>query len=76
MVPRGKGLGGSAQINYLLHFEGIETDFDNWVRLGATTWSYNNLKFWLHRHKPANNLKEPGFCKAENIFEDVRKLSL
>jgi len=51
-IPRGKGLGGSHQLNYLLHFNGLRRDFDEWARLGADdNWSYNNLESLLNRHE-------------------------
>lgn len=57
-IPRGKGLGGSHQLNYLLHFNGLKEDFDEWARLGADGWNYNELKNFLNRHE----LKEE--CKT------------
>lgn len=33
-MPRGKGLGGSGQLNYMLHFDGTQQDFDEWHRRG------------------------------------------
>jgi choline dehydrogenase len=69
MIPRGKGLGGSSQINYMLHFNGIEQDFENWSQLGATDWNYNNMKYWLHRHQTGDTTGDyKGACK------DVSKL--
>ena len=50
-MPRGKGLGGSHQLNYLLHFNGLKKDFDRWKRLGADGWDYKNLEFFLNRHE-------------------------
>lgn len=50
-IPRGKGLGGSHQLNYLLHFNGLKRDFDEWKRLGADGWDYDNLAFFLNRHE-------------------------
>jgi choline dehydrogenase len=49
-LPRGKGLGGSHQLNYLLHFTGLKEDFDRWEKLGVRNWSYKNLKYYLNRH--------------------------
>ncbi len=39
-VPRGKMLGGSSGINYMVWVRGHPGDFDNWERLGATGWSH------------------------------------
>ncbi|XP_043277851.1 neither inactivation nor afterpotential protein G isoform X2 [Venturia canescens] len=37
--PRGKGLGGSGQLNYLVHSFGRPDDYDSW----PATWSYKSL---------------------------------
>ncbi len=38
-VPRGKMLGGSSGINYMVFVRGHPGDFDNWAALGADGWS-------------------------------------
>jgi choline dehydrogenase len=39
-APRGKMLGGSSGINYMLYARGHPGDFDEWARRGAAGWSY------------------------------------
>ncbi len=39
---RGKGLGGSSTINGMVFVRGNPKDFDEWQKLGATGWSYQN----------------------------------
>lgn len=41
-LPRGKGIGGSSQLNYLLHFDGHRKDFDRWAANGADLWTIEN----------------------------------
>jgi hypothetical protein len=42
-VPRGKMLGGSSSINYMVYVRGHPGDFDSWAAGGATGWSYNDV---------------------------------
>ncbi len=42
-VPRGRMLGGSSGINYMVWVRGHPGDFDNWEKLGATGWSHDNV---------------------------------
>jgi choline dehydrogenase len=39
-VPRGKMLGGSSSLNYMVYVRGHPGDFDAWAAGGATGWSY------------------------------------
>lgn len=42
--PRGKLLGGSSGINFMVYVRGNRNDFDNWAyNMGATGWSYADL---------------------------------
>ncbi|XP_053680927.1 neither inactivation nor afterpotential protein G [Anopheles nili] len=49
LLPRGKGLGGSGQINYMLHFTGIPEDFKRWERMGAHEWNWQAMKPYLDK---------------------------
>lgn len=42
-MKRGKVLGGSSSTNFMAHNRGARCDFDMWVELGATEWSYDTL---------------------------------
>jgi choline dehydrogenase len=42
-VPRGKMLGGSSSINYMMYVRGHPGDFDSWEKAGATGWSYADV---------------------------------
>ncbi len=42
-VPRGKMLGGSSSINYMVYVRGHPGDFDSWAAAGATGWSYADV---------------------------------
>lgn len=41
--PRGRVLGGSSAINGLIYIRGQKADFDDWERLGAAGWGYENV---------------------------------
>ncbi|KAL4717158.1 hypothetical protein ACJJTC_017045 [Scirpophaga incertulas] len=44
ILPRGKGLGGSGQINFLLHGFGLTREFERWTRLGFRGWKLEDLR--------------------------------
>ncbi len=47
--PRGKVIGGSSSINGMVYVRGHARDFDNWVQLGATGWSYADVLPYFKR---------------------------
>ena len=61
--PRGKAVGGTSVINFMIHARGQRTDYDNWAALGNPGWSYNEVL--------------PYFIKSENSYfdEDVRGIN-
>lgn len=43
-LPRGKGLGGSSQLNYNLHYgDDFRTEFHKWEKYGGPEWGYGNM---------------------------------
>jgi len=42
-VPRGRMLGGSSSINYMLYVRGHPGDFDSWAAGGANGWGYRDV---------------------------------
>jgi choline dehydrogenase-like flavoprotein len=47
--PRGKCLGGSSAINAMLYIRGHRSDYDDWVRQGATGWSFDEVLPYFKR---------------------------
>lgn len=48
-VPRGRMLGGSSGINYMVFVRGHPGDFDNWAAKGATGWSFADVEACFER---------------------------
>ena len=40
---RGKVLGGSSSINAMMYMRGHPLDYENWVQMGASGWSYSEV---------------------------------
>jgi choline dehydrogenase-like flavoprotein len=41
--PRGRVLGGSSVLNYMLYIRGNSRDYDSWARNGAYGWSWDEV---------------------------------
>ncbi|CAG4924755.1 unnamed protein product [Colias eurytheme] len=52
-MPRGKVLGGSSVLNFLIYQRGHPEDYNDWARMGNNGWSYDEVL--------------PYFKKSENI---------
>jgi choline dehydrogenase-like flavoprotein len=42
-LPRGKVLGGSSSLNFMIYMRGNQADFDGWANEGAPGWSYREM---------------------------------
>lgn len=59
--PRGKVLGGSSVLNYMLYVRGNKNDYNLWERLGNQGWNYNNV---LHYFKKSEDNRNPYLQKT------------
>lgn len=62
----GKGLGGSSQLNFMLHTKGIKRDFDNWEKIGGKEWNYITLKKYLNRLDDDTIDQDELICRRHN----------
>lgn len=49
LLPRGRGLGGSSNINGLIYVRGQQADYDSWSNLGAIGWSWADVAPYFRR---------------------------
>lgn len=76
-LPRGKGIGGSSQLNYLLHFDGHRKDFDRWVENGADLWTINDEEDLPNVVDPKNVCSTDHTCSnAEKVAAGVNSQNL
>lgn len=50
-MPRGRVLGGSSAINYLMYVRGSRGDYDGWESLGNKGWGWDDLVPYFKKHQ-------------------------
>lgn len=65
-MPRGKLLGGSSGINYLMYVRGSRNDYDGWASIiGDKAWGWDGLASYFRKHQKLDHsqplAKDPQF---------------
>lgn len=56
-IPRGKLLGGSSAINYMMYVRGTLQDYDDWAALAEDEgWSAQNMQHYMRKHQVCTSL--------------------
>lgn len=42
-IPRGRSIGGTSSINYMMYVRGNKYDYDNWQAMDVVGWSYDKV---------------------------------
>ncbi|XP_046560410.1 glucose dehydrogenase [FAD, quinone]-like [Haliotis rubra] len=60
--PRGRVLGGTSQLNYMVYVRGNRHDYDGWAATGCEGWSYKDV---LPYFKKSEDIQIPNLTKSD-----------
>lgn len=66
-MPRGKVLGGSSAINYLMYVRGSKKDYDSWAEMGNQGWSWDELVPYFRKHQKLD-IPDPSALPSDKRF--------
>jgi choline dehydrogenase len=56
--PRGRVVGGSSVLNYLIYIRGNRGDYDHWAQLGNSGWGYDDVLPYFKRAERNASLRD------------------
>ncbi|VVC28520.1 Glucose-methanol-choline oxidoreductase, C-terminal,Glucose-methanol-choline oxidoreductase, N- [Cinara cedri] len=67
--PRGKVMGGSSVLNYMIYTRGHRKDYDDWANAGNIGWGYDDvLKYFLKSENANLTFQDPGFHQKGGLL--------
>ena len=76
-LPRGKMLGGSSSINFMMHSHASKADIDNWEGLGNKGWNFETLAPYFRKSETFNQPSRDATAElsTKNIELDLHGVS-
>ncbi|XP_051155524.1 glucose dehydrogenase [FAD, quinone]-like [Leptopilina boulardi] len=76
--PRGRVMGGSSTINYMLYVRGNRDDYDSWARMGNSGWSYDEVLPYFKRsedNRDPDILEQSPNYHSTGGYQQVQRLN-
>ena len=73
--PRGRVLGGSSSINFMVYMRGNRGDYDHWAQLGNRGWSYEDVLPYFKRAENNTRFRDTfhGTTGPLHVTDPVRR---